>query len=78
MREQFILVKLFARVGDAEQLNAKLKGAYAETSRLQKEVNKLRERNRELSHRAWRKWAEQEVESTKTDLETRPTEVDRG
>ncbi|QWV06183.1 hypothetical protein KQ246_07200 [Pseudoalteromonas shioyasakiensis] len=59
-REQFILVKLFARVGDAEQLNSKLKGAYAEVTRLQKSVNDLRKRNTELSHRAWRKQFNQE------------------
>lgn len=76
-REQFILVKLFARVGDVEQLNTKLKGAYAESARLQKSVNELRERNRELSHRAWSR-ATENLKAISEDLETRPTEVDRG
>lgn len=41
-RERWMLVKLLNRVGDAEELNKKLKLAYAESSRLIPELNKLR------------------------------------
>lgn len=41
-RERWMLVKLLNRVGDVEELNKKLKLAYAESSRLIPELNKLR------------------------------------
>lgn len=51
-REQFLLVKLLHRVGDVEELNLKLRGAYAEQHRLAKRVNEL---NDQLSARRWSK-----------------------
>ncbi|BCP56263.1 hypothetical protein K32_48800 [Kaistia sp. 32K] len=61
-REQFILAKLLERVGDAEEMNRRIKHVYAEQSRLidrvnsqVKEMNELRDENyrlkRELSAR---------------------------
>lgn len=46
--EQFILVKLLARVGDAEELNQKMREAWAEQSRLSKRVNTQNETIRRL------------------------------
>jgi len=43
-REQWLLVKLLNRVGDPEELNRKLRGAYAEQQRLAKECGDQRER----------------------------------
>lgn len=45
-REQFILTKLLNRVGDAEEMNRKLRFAYSEQQRLAKRVNELNERLR--------------------------------
>lgn len=40
-REQWVLVKLFSRIGDEEKLQNELKAARAEVSRLMKKVNTL-------------------------------------
>lgn len=55
-RERWMLVKLLNRVGDVEELNKKLKLAYAESSRFITEVNKLRKDVRilELENRTLR------------------------
>ncbi|WP_260524581.1 adenylosuccinate synthase [Pseudomonas aeruginosa] len=42
-REQFLLVKLLNRVGDVEELNQRIRGAYAEQARLANRVNELNE-----------------------------------
>ncbi|SJN14844.1 Phage protein [Halomonas citrativorans] len=46
--EQFILVKLYSRIGDAEELNQKMREAWAEQSRLSKRVNTQNETIRRL------------------------------
>ncbi|WP_252108819.1 MULTISPECIES: adenylosuccinate synthase [unclassified Halomonas] len=46
--EQFILVKLLARVGDAEQLNQKMREAWNEQSRLAQRCNQMAEQILEL------------------------------
>lgn len=45
-REQFLIVKLLHRVGDAEALNIKLRAAYGEQQRLAMRVNELNEQLR--------------------------------
>ncbi|MEH6483081.1 MAG: adenylosuccinate synthase [Pseudomonas sp.] len=47
-REQFLLVKLLHRVGDAEQLNRNLKAAYAEQARLGQLNTELNDRLRSV------------------------------
>lgn len=45
-REQFLLVKLLSRVGDAEKMNRNLRMAYAEQQRLAARVNELNDQIR--------------------------------
>ncbi|WP_422101982.1 adenylosuccinate synthase [Vreelandella sp.] len=46
--EQFILVKLYSRIGDAEELNQKMREAWAERQQLAKRCDQLREEVRSL------------------------------
>lgn len=47
--ERFILVKLLNRVGDAEELNKKIRAVYNDRNRLAKELDDLRSQNRKYS-----------------------------
>ncbi|WP_339885642.1 adenylosuccinate synthase [Vreelandella maris] len=51
--EQFILVKLCSRIGDAEELNQKMRGSWREQQRLAKRCNALNEEVRELKRQLW-------------------------
>lgn len=46
--EQFILVKLYSRIGDAEELNQKLREAWGERARIAKRCNDMIDEIREL------------------------------
>jgi hypothetical protein len=46
--EQFILVKLYSRIGDAEELNQKMREAWAERHQLAKRCDQMREEVRSL------------------------------
>ena len=52
--EQFILVKLYSRIGDAESLNQKLREAWGEQKRLANRCNQLSAETRELRRDLWR------------------------
>lgn len=51
--EQFILVKLLARVGDAEELNQRMRLAWAEQQRMANRCNQMTAEIRELKHELW-------------------------
>lgn len=54
VREQWILVKLFNRIGDEEKLQNSLKVARGEAARLASKVNSLNERLRKNSIELWK------------------------
>ncbi|MBB3017663.1 hypothetical protein FHR70_000703 [Microvirga lupini] len=53
-REQFLLTKLLHRVGDAEEMNRKIKAVYAEQTRLINRVNSQIRELDELRNENWR------------------------
>lgn len=52
-REQWLLVKLLSRVGDADELNQKLRNAYSEQRRLMEWGNKLQAELRQMARDLW-------------------------
>ena len=46
--EQFILVKLYSRIGDAEELNQRMREAWSERHQLAKRCDQMREEVRSL------------------------------
>lgn len=51
--EQFILVKLLARVGDPEEVNQRIREALGEHSRIAKRCNAMTEEMRDLKRQLW-------------------------